>query len=599
VFNDFQRTLRSYIRSVFLREYAKMNILAALIGSAAALIAIGFRGLIFSFQGVFFAGGSPLDNEFGVWLICIPVIGAVFVGLITYFLCPEAKGPGIAEVMQAVQVNRGKIRWRVPVLKALASSITIGSGGSAGREGPIVQIGSSFASAVGQVTKLTTSEMRTLVACGAAGGISATFNTPIAGAVFALELLLLEFRTRSFVPLIVATVFATIVSRQFLGDSPSFIVSGYSLINPYELIFYLVLGLLAGLVGVFFIKTLYKMDDTFTAISMPPYLKPALGAFLVGTIALSFPSIMGVGYSTVDRALNGTIDQLFPVHLALLPLIIVVLILLIVKLLATSLTLGSGGSGGVFAPSLFLGVMVGAAFGIGVHDLFPTATADYGAYALVGMAAVLAATTRATLTAILMIFEMTRTYEIILPLMFACVVSDVVSSLLTKETIYTLKLAKRGIKYVHDLQANILEYAKVKEAMYVDFTTLREEMTIEEMEDIELDTGEKGFPVIAPDGKLKGLVTATDVRNAYEKGMEKATVKDIMTKKIVYAYPDDSLQIALEKMVMRDIGHLPVLDPENPSRLVGMLDRECVFERYKGVLSEEVSEETLRERLLE
>jgi len=599
---DFQRSLIGYIRSVFLREYAKLSILAAMIGCAAAFIAIGFRYLILFFQDIFFSGGTPLHNDLGVMIVIIPAIGAVFVGLITHFWAPETKGAGVAEVMQAVQVNKGRVRKRVPIAKALASSLTIGSGGSAGREGPIVQIGASFASIVGRFFKLTSTEMRIMVACGAAGGIAATFNTPIAGAIFALELLLLEFKTRSFVPLIISSVFATVVSRNVLGDYPTFDVGlefGQTSPSPFELVLYLLLGLLAGLIGVLFIKTLYKIDDVFAAIKMAPYTKPVLGALMVGAIALFYPSIMGVGYDTVGMALNGEMDGLFPKQLSLLPIVVLVCTLLFMKLIATSLTLGSGGSGGVFAPSLFLGAMLGSAFGMAAIEFFPGETTGYGAFALVGMAAVLAATSRATLTAILMLFELTSTYEIILPLMFACVVSDVVSSLLTKETIYTAKLAKRGIKYVHDLEANILEYVRVKDAMYTDFTIVRPDMTLDDIEDFELETGEKGFPVIDQDGKLRGIVTATDVRKAYDKGMEKAVIREIMTKRVVTVFPDDSLQSVVEKMVLRDIGHIPVIDPGNPNRLLGMLDRESVLERYRGVLSEEVSPESLQGRLYE
>ena len=579
-----------------MREYGKLNVLAALIGVFGAFIAIAFRWMITAFQEIFYLGGSPIDNSIGVWIVVVPAIGAVFVGVIVYWFAPEVKGAGVADVMRGVVANRARFRARVPALKALASSITLGSGGSGGREGPIVQIGASFASAVGQALKLTSTELRIMVACGAAGAIAATFNTPIAGAVFALELLLLEFRTRSFIPLIISTVFATLISRIFLGDYPTFdIVFEYRLENPYELGFYLGLGVLAGLGGVLFIKAYYRLEDTFDSISLPMYIKPVIGALFVGAIGLLYPEALGVGYDSVASVLNGNLEMPSAPVLA----IGFLAVLFVLKMLATSLTLGSGGSAGLFGPSLFLGAMLGAAFGILVNEVSPFDTAGYGAYAMVGMAAVFASTSRATLTAILMLFEMTSAYEIILPLMFACVVADAVSNLLSKETIFTAKLAKQGIKYVHDLSVNILESAKVKDAMAHDYTAVREDTTLRKVVDMHLYTGRKGFPVVSEDGRLKGVITLTDVRKAFEGDKRDALVKDVMTKRVVTVYPGETLQTAMEKMVLRKFGHLPVVDPNKPNRIIGMLDREAILDRYRSVLAEEVSEKSLEGKLME
>ncbi|MGB2582180.1 MAG: chloride channel protein [Thermoplasmata archaeon] len=593
---EFQKTLRGYIRSEFMRDYGKLNVLAAIIGVFGAFIAIAFRWMIDAVQEVFFIGGSPMDNSLGIWIFAVPAIGAVFVGVIIYWLAPEVKGAGVADVMRGLVANRGRFRARVPALKALASAVTLGSGGSGGREGPIVQIGASFASAVGQKLKLTSAELRIMVACGAAGAIAATFNTPIAGAVFALELLLLEFKTRSFIPLIVSTVFATLVSRHYLGDNPTFaIIAEYRLENPYELVFYLGLGLLAGLAGVLFIKVFYRLEDAFDAISLPMYAKPVIGASLVGAVGLFYPQVMGVGYDSVTNVLNGTLE----IPSAPVMAILFLGLLVIVKMVATSLTLGSGGSAGLFGPSLFLGAMLGAAFGIFVNLVSPFESADYGAYAMVGMAALFAATSRATLTAILILFEMTSVYEIILPLMFACVVSDAVSSLLSKETIYTAKLAKQGIRYVQDLSVNVLESGRVREAMTVDYVAVKDDTPLRKVVDMHLYTGRKGFPVISSDGRLRGIITLSDVRKAFESDRRNALVRDVMTKRVVTVYPDETLQTALEKMVLRKLGHLPVVDPNKPNKLVGMLDREAILDRYRNVLSEEVSEKSLKGRLME
>ena len=596
MFGEFQKTLRGYIRSEFMRDYGKLNVLAAIIGVFGAFIAIAFRWMISAFQEIFFVGGSPVDNSLGIWIVVVPAIGAVFVGVLVYWGAPEVKGAGVADVMRGLVANRGRFRARVPALKALASSITLGSGGSGGREGPIVQIGASFASAIGQRLKLTSTELRIMVACGAAGAIAATFNTPIAGAVFALELLLLEFKTRSFIPLIVSTVFATVVSRSYFGDYPTFeIVAEYRLENPYELVFYLGLGLLAGLAGVLFIKVFYKIEDTFDSVSIPLYIKPVMGGLFVGAIGLFYPQAMGVGYESVSDVLNGSMDMPSAPVMAIMFLGL----LLVLKMVATSLTLGSGGSAGLFGPSLFLGAMLGAAFGIFVNHVSPFESANYGAYAMVGMAAVFASTSRATLTAILMLFEMTAVYEIILPLMFACVVSDAVSSLLSKETIFTAKLAKQGIKYVQDLSVNILESARARDAMKTDYVSVKEDSPLRKVVDLHLYTGTKGFPVVSGEGRLKGMITLNDVRKAFENDRRDALVKDVMTKRVVTVYPDETLQTAMERMVLRKFGHLPVVDPNKPNKIVGMLDREAILDRYRNVLAEEVSEKSLQGRLLE
>ncbi len=596
MFGEFQKTLRGYIRSEFMREYGKLNVLAAIIGVFGALIAIAFRWMIDAFQEIFFVGGTTVDNSLGIWILIVPAIGAVFVGVLVYWVAPEVKGAGVADVMRGLVANRGRFRARVPAMKALTSAITLGSGGSGGREGPIVQIGASFASAVGQALKLTTTELRIMVACGAAGAIAATFNTPIAGAVFALELLLLEFKTRSFIPLIVSTVFATLVSRTYFGNYPTFdIAAEYTLVNPYELVFYLVLGLLAGLAGVMFIKVFYKMENTFDSISIPMYAKPVVGALFVGAIGLFYPEALGVGYESVAGVLNGSID----LPTAPVMAIIFLGLLLVLKMVATSLTLGSGGSAGLFGPSLFLGAMLGAAFGIFVNEVSPFEAAHFGAYAMVGMAAVFASTSRATLTAILMLFEMTSAYDIILPLMFACVVSDAVSSLLSKETIYTAKLAKQGIRYVQDLSVNILESTRVKDAMTVEYVAVKEDTPLRKVVDMHLYTGTKGFPVVSSDGRLKGVITLNDVRKAFDSDKRNALVREVMTKRVVTVYPDETLQTAMEKMVLRKFGHLPVVDPNRPNKLVGMLDREAILDRYRNVLVEEVSEKSLQGRLME
>ncbi|MCB0355606.1 MAG: chloride channel protein, partial [Bdellovibrionales bacterium] len=393
----WQSLNQTYLRPVTKKEVFRLNSMAILVGILAGYAAIGFRYLIGFFQNTILHHQldwhliSPLDHVRGYWIFVILPMGLLISTLITYFFAREAKGHGVPEVIEAVMTRSGRIRKRVVALKALASSITIACGGSVGREGPIVQIGSAGGSAIGQLLNLEPKLLKTLVGCGAAGAIAATFNTPIAGVIFAIEIIVLELKTKSFVPLVISSVFATVVSRLYLGNEPAFYVPEYRLSGPNELIFYLALGILSGILGVIVIKSVYGFEDFFDNLKVPFWTKPLIGGLILAALATIFPQTMGVGYDTVTEVLQQKSSLTIMASLVFL------------KIFATSLTLASGGSGGVFAPSLFIGAMLGGTYGYLVNLYFPDVTAGYGAYALVGMAALFSATGRATFTAIVIL----------------------------------------------------------------------------------------------------------------------------------------------------------------------------------------------------
>jgi len=356
-----------------------MIFLAIIIGAVSGLAAIGIRFLINEISAFSFPGDKSLLQNIidAPWYlkIIIPVLGGLIVGPLIYFLAPEAKGHGVAEVMEAILMKGGKIRPRVAVIKGFASAITIGTGGSVGREGPIIQIGSSLGSTVGQFFKVHTSRMKTLVGCGAAAGIAAAFNAPIAGALFAVEIILMDFAVTQFSPIVISSVMATIISQSYEGKFIEFQVPAYHYVSPNEFFFYVMLGVLCAVVSFLFIKFLYYSENFFNKkIKFPEYLKPVLGGVCIGLMALLFPEIMGMGYDSINLALHG--NMFWSLALALIFL----------KIIATSVTLGSGGSGGVFAPSLFIGTVTGAFFGYFVHLYFPNITPSPAAYALVAMA---------------------------------------------------------------------------------------------------------------------------------------------------------------------------------------------------------------------
>ncbi len=443
---------------------------AVVVGLLTGLGAVVFNHLIGFVTQFSFVQIAPAFGFFSrYYVIIVPAVGGLLVGPLIYYFAHEAKGHGVPEVMLAVATQGGRIRPIVAVIKAIASAITIGTGGSAGREGPIVQIGSALGSTVGQALHLSDDRVRTLVACGAAGGIAATFNAPIAGAVFAIEVIVSDFAVGNFASIVISAVTASVISRVFLGADPAFLVPHYAMVSAWELVFYAVLGILAAVVGTAYVLLLYRIEDIFDDWKIRDYLKPAIGGLAVGAIGLLAPQTFGGGYDIIGQALLGQMAWTF------------LLVLVLLKIVATSFTLGSGGSGGVFAPGLFIGAMLGGAFGQGISHLFPVITASPGAYALVGMAAVFSAAARAPLTAILIVFEMSGDYRIILPLMLATVIGTFLAEKLNKESIYTLKLVKRGIRLAQGRDIDVMQGVLVGEAMSTDASPVPLTMTVPEL----------------------------------------------------------------------------------------------------------------------
>ena len=438
--------------------------MSVLIGVVAGFGAVVFRGLIGLFHNLFFLGQFSFiynanqhtpASPWGLWIILVPVVGAVGVAFLVKTFAPEAKGHGVPEVMDAVYYQKGIIRPVVALIKSLASALSIGSGGSVGREGPIVQIGSSFGSTLGQLLKVPAWQRTTMLAAGAGGGIAATFNTPIGGILFAVELLLPEISSRTLIPVAISTAAATYVGRLLLGVNPSFVIPGFGMMNahpsnPYVLLACVGLGGLLGLISTGFIKCIYGFEDFFDQkVSHNYYVRHLLGMLLVGIIIglmqlwFGHYYVEGVGYATVQEVLTGTLSAL--------PLL---LLLFVLKVVTTSLTLGSGGSGGIFSPALFLGATFGAAYGVLLKLIFPHLPISPSAFAVVGMAGVVGSATGAAITAIVMIFEMTLDYQMILPMTITVAISYGVRKFLMKDSIYTLKLARRGQPLPEALQAN-------------------------------------------------------------------------------------------------------------------------------------------------
>ena len=549
---------------------------AVLIGLMAGLLATGFRMLIEGFTQLFWGDHSLLAGvqSAPLWQkFIVPIAGGMVVATLVHLLAREAKGHGVPEVMDAVARHNGFIRIRVVIVKALASAMSIASGAAVGREGPIVQMGSAFGSSVGQFFQVSARRMKTFVGCGAAAGIAATFNAPIAGAIFASEVILGDFSVAAIGPIIVASVFGTVVSRSIEGDFPAFVPPVYHLQSPVELVFYIFLGILAGLTAWLFIRALYFTEDSFDAVQAPVWLKAGFGGMIIGGFAVFCPEIMGVGYDTMDQVLSGNLPLAFTA------------ILIIAKLVATSLSLGYGASGGIFAPSLFIGSMLGGAFGQVTHHFFPNVTASSGAYALVGMAAMVAAATHAPITAVLIIFEMTTEYTVILPLMVTSIIATIITSRLVDGNIYTIKLKRRGVDIYGGTDINLLdslEVAKLKEVLVQKVPVT---MPLQDLLNKMSRTKDVITYALDEQGRLAGIITQSSLRrflNHAEEVPPQTQVRDFMNAQYETMSDQTPIHEALRTMIEFDMEALPVVD-EN-GFITGQVRQSAIIEKYQEAL---------------
>ena len=565
-----QHTQRQALRRLLSREYwvdegRSLVAIALTIGVLAGFAAAVLVWMIGGLQGLVAASPGP-DGHLPFWVIFVPALGGLIVGPIVTRAAPETRGHGVPEVMLAVTRGRGVIRARVAILKAIASAISIGSGGSAGREGPIVQIGSAVGSALGRLFRVSPDMVRMFVACGAAGGIAASFNTPIAGVIFALEVVLRDFAGRAFATVVISSVTASAVSHALLGQEAFFEVPRYTLHSEWELLAYAVLGVVGAFVARLFVVVLYRLEDAFDDLRIPGMLKPALGGLLLGAFAWFRPEVLGTGHDAIESALHG--------HLT----IGVLAILALGKILATSFTLGSGGSGGVFAPSLFIGAMTGGAFGLLLDAVWPGLGVEPGAFALVGMGAVFSGGTWASMSGILILFEMTRGYDLILPIMVACVSAVLVAKRLSPDTVYTLKLRRRGIDL--DAPANDpLTTVAVETVMTRDVETIHVDTPLAALLRRVEVSRHSGFPVVDDEGRLQGIITYAELRDATAiagEGTDYIIASDVMRPFGPAIDPHAHLGEAVDKMRSAGVRRLPVVDAEGDGMLLGILTNHDV-----------------------
>jgi CIC family chloride channel protein len=567
-------------------------VLVSLLAAAIGLIAGGIAFLLYKLIGIltnlFFYGRFAADftsarhNHLGWWVIPIPVIGGLIVGVMAKYGSSKIKGHGIPEAMEAVLFNRSRIQPRVAILKPISAAIAIGTGGPFGAEGPIIQTGGAVGSLVGQIFHTTASERKVLLACGAAAGMSATFNTPIAGVILAIELLLFEFKSRSFIPLVIASTLATAVHMQLLGAGPMFTVTSMDFGIPHALPFYLVLGLICGLAAVGFSKLLYWTEDQFEKLSIDEVWWPAIGALGLGVIGYFVPRVLGVGYDTISDILNA--------NLALKVLVVVML----AKAVALVVSLGSGTSGGLLAPMFMSSAALGGVFAIGMNEIFPAAHLSAGAFALVAMGAVFGAASRAAFSFIVFAFEITRDYNSVLPLMLVTVIADGVAILLMPNaSIMTEKLIRRGLRIHQDYEADVLQQMVVSETMDPEAPTVSAETPVRELaERIARHEPEasrhQGMLLLDEEGKLAGIITRADILRALDHDPSGVmSLREAGGHKVIVTYPDETLHEATAKMLRNNIGRLPVVDRKDPRHVIGYLGRPGIMAARLRRLDEE------------
>lgn len=541
----------------------KYFILTITIAVACGLVAVSYHLLIRLMSANLIERAIALQGPARiVWMLVIPTAGGLAAGLLIYFFAREASGSGIPQVKIAYQMNYGRVPMRVAAGKAVISALCVGSGASLGREGPTVQICAALSHAIARLFSIPRHKQMNQLPVGAAAAIAAAFNTPIAAVTFALEEIIGDLNQKLAASIVIAAVIASTIERALLGPHPLFAGANvYALNHPSELLAYAALGITAGFVGVVFSKMILWLRMAFRdRMNIPPWSKPALGGAIIGVIGLWQPQALGIGYDFLGVVLRGQ-DQL---------VLNAVLALMVAKLLASSFSYGSGMSGGVLGPSMFVGGMLGAATWHIVFSLQPEVAIARGAFALVGMGAMFAAVIRVPITSILLIFEMTYNYEIILPVMIANATAYAVASRLTPLSIYEAFLFQDGIHLGHAPKTDALGRITAASVMTREVVTLPDDITVAEALDVVGRLEFNGFPVLR-DGQMVGLITTGDLRRLEAEGRQQELITGAMVKKIVHAHPDQTLDTVVLKLAQRELSQLPVVSRADDTRLLGII----------------------------
>ena len=566
-------------------QVVKICIYAMLVGMIGGLVAQGLLELIYLFTNIFFYGrfsfaiSYPAHNHLHYWVIFIPVIGGLIVGVLVHFFEPTLKGHGIPEAMEAVLFGQSRMRLRVAILKPLATALAIGTGGPFGAEGPIIQTGGACGSLLGQALGLSPYYRRVLLASGAAAGMAATFTAPLAGILVAVELLLFEMRAKSFIPVALASAVATGVRVYFAGWAPLFPTPEFKITGTTELWLFALMGVLMGVVGIIMIRVLSWLEDFFDKLPIKYALiwSPAIGALILGIIGYFCPQVFGTSYDTIRDMLNDrlTVGTLLSVGFA--------------KFWALVISLGSGTTGGVFAPSLVVGGGLGAAFAVGCQHIFPHLVSDPAFYSLVAMAGVFGCIARAPFTSIVFLLELSHNPNSLLPLIVCVMIADGVVRLFSRDSIMTVKLVKRGLIVLQDYWVPVLMRARVDQVMRGEFAMLGgdEELrtVIQKLPSNHLDF----IPIVDEEGSLIGIVEAHDLLRI-DPPDHHLTMKELVHQDYVLAYPGDSVDRVHRNMMLKNVENVVVVKSMRDLRPVGIVRANDILQLRRWLLVEETGE---------
>src|SRR5580693_3452769 len=582
---EFQSNKKGQFGVALEPEVIKVCGCALVVGLVAGLVAEALLQLIYFFTNLFFYGKlsfavtSPAHHHLGLWVILIPAIGGLLVGIMIHYWEPTLKGHGIPEAMESVLFGHSRMRIRVAILKPLATAFAIGTGGPFGAEGPIIQTGGALGSLLGQALGLTPYYRRVLLACGAAAGMAATFTAPLAGVLVAIELLLFELRARSFIPVALAAAVATGVRIHFAGWAPLFPTPAFKLTGMKELWLFALLGLFMGVVGIAMIRSLSWLEDFFDGlpIKRAAIWSPAIGAFLLGIIGYFFPRVFGTSYDTIRDMLN---DRIAAGHLVGIS---------IAKFGALVISLGSGTTGGVFAPSLVVGGGLGATFAIGMQHFFPSVVSDPAFYALVAMAAIFGGIARAPFTSIVFLFELSRNPNALLPLIVCVMISDGVVRLFSRDSIMTGKLVKRGLIVLQDYSVPELMRARVEQVMQKQFSVIQAEDELRTVLETFVPGDMALIPVVDKEGALVGIVEPHDLLRT-ETPDHHFTMRELARQDFVLAYAGELVDLIQRDMMLKNTENVVVVESNGLRKPIGVARANDILQLRRWLMEEETLE---------
>lgn len=558
-------------------------VVGVLAGYAALLLRFAIEWVALLWTGERDWGAAIGELSWYIYLVA-PVVAGLLVGWILVRFLPRGQLRGVAGVLEDLAERGGRINPRQMITETFGTAITLGSGASLGREGPTVALGAVISSEFGYRLGMTEQQLRTMVGCGVAAGIAASFNTPIAGVIFALEVILADYAIATFSPIVISAVIATVITRAELGNFPAFTIPDYRLVSGWEIPAYIGLGVFCGLLATVLVHAMVPMRKLFARFVPDLRLRPAVAGLAIGLIGMGFPEVMSIGYGTVESIMLERVD---PQILGMIvPISLFLLILLIGKLVVTIICFTGGFPGGMLGPSLFLGAAAGALFGGIAHDIFPTYSESSGAYALVACGALTAASLQAPMTTILMVFELSGDYHIMVPLMAACIVATLVKRAFGSASLFTEVLEERGVDMAWGLERAWMRSVKVKQIPWLSIPSVSEQARVEELKRIYVSSGKGCVQVVDGEGLMVGIVTFSDLQRwLLDPSLDQVAVAGEVANRHVQTISEQgSLLEAIRMLDRESYEQMPVVAKDNPRKVLGVLSRNAVFSTYHKLI---------------